>query len=82
MRFKTKDYGDKRVVKRFTLFPIVMPVNPDDPLNTRNMVIWLEAIYVKQCVECGQYGKVWKNQRLATREEYIQYKKKKREEKA
>lgn len=80
MKFKLKDYGDERIVKRFALFPITMRVNPYDPLNTEKVLIWLETVYIKQVVECGSYSKVWKNERLATREEYIQYKKKKREE--
>ena len=65
MRIKLKDYGDKRVIKRFALFPIVMPINPDKPLSTKKEAIWLETVYIQQIVECGQYGKVWKNQRLA-----------------
>ena len=78
MRFRIKNYGDERVVKRFTLFPISMRINPYDSLNTEEVVIWLETVYIKQCVECGLCRKVWENKRLATREEYIEYKKSKR----
>lgn len=79
MKFKLKDYGDKRIVKRFALFPITMRVNPYDRLNTEKVLIWLETVYIKQVVECGEFGKVWKNERLAIRDEYIHYKNKKRE---
>lgn len=79
MKFKLKNYGDVRFVKRFTLFPLVMRINPYDPLDTGEMVIWFETVYIKQRVECGQYSKVWKNERLAIRDEYIHYKNKKRE---
>lgn len=78
MKFKLKDYGDERIVKRFALFPITMRVNPYDPLNTENVLIWLETVYIKQVVECGEFGKVWKNERLAIPDEYIHYKNKKR----
>lgn len=84
MRRKLKNYGDVRYVKRFTLFPLVMRINPYDPLDTDEMVIWFETVYIKQCVQCGLYSKEWKNERLATREEYLEYKrpkKYKREEK-
>ena len=79
MKFKLKDYGDKRIVKRFALFPITMRVNPYDHLNTEKVLIWLETVYIKQVVECGAFGKVWKNERLAIRDEYIHYKNNKKE---
>lgn len=74
MRFKCKDYGDRRVVKRFALFPIRLPIDPDNRLKTREEVVWLETVYLVQHVECGTFGAIWENKRFATRDEYLKYK--------
>lgn len=77
MRIRLKDYGDERIVKRFTLFPLHSPIGFGDPPD--EVLIWLETVYILQVVTCGGFSKMWENRRFATREEYLEYKKKKKE---
>ena len=78
MRIKLKNYGDVRIIKRFTLFPLRTPIGRGDPPD--KTLIWLETVYIKQVLTCGGFDKVWTNRRLATRDEYLEYKKKKKGE--
>lgn len=70
MRFRCRNYGDKRIVKRFALFPICL----FDKVLGRKEIRWLEVVYVFQPVDCGIFWKVWESRRFATRGEYKKYK--------
>lgn len=68
--YKGPRRGDKRIIKRFTLFPY--------QVDTWSEFILFETIYIKQEFFNGpgtfiwQYG--WKDMKLTTKEEYKNYK--------
>ena len=70
MRFKVKDYGDTRVVKRFALFPKKLPNGDTAAVEWA----WLETVYIFQRVDCGKFGVKWFNQWFVSREDYLKYK--------
>lgn len=70
MRFKCKYYGDKRVVKRFALFPIRLYI---DRTTDRQEIRWFEVVYIFQKVDCGIFGREWQNRYFVTRDEYQKY---------
>ena len=66
MKLKVHKIGDKRIVKRFTLFPRQIQ---DDKR-------WLETVYIIQVWDAlGYDGECWFDTKFTTEEKYIQYKK-------
>lgn len=66
MKLKVHKIGDKRIVKRFTLFPRQIQ---DDKR-------WLETVYIVQVWDAlGYDGECWFDTRFTTKEKYEQYKK-------
>lgn len=70
MRFRCREYGDVRIVKRFALFPVCLLDND----TQRKEIRWLEVVYVCQKVDCGMFWNVWVSRCFTTRDEYKKYK--------
>ena len=68
MKIKRIKPGDRRIIKRFALFPITVKY------ETR----WLETVYILQIrrsshlLYCGEF---WEPERFTTKAEYLKYKK-------
>lgn len=53
-KVKTNKIGDKRIVKRFAIFPI----------EAGGSVRWLEFVMIEQILASDAYDLVWKNNRF------------------
>ena len=65
---------DKRVIKRFALFPITIYDECDPWLQRRHYERrWLETVYIEQCYETCTG--VWNNYMFVGRDTYIRFRK-------
>lgn len=68
MKISVKERETHKVIKRFAIFPYW-----DYPSRT---LIWFETYYVVRFYGPIDYGSDWQTDRLATKQEYIDYKNK------
>lgn len=69
--YKPKN-NDRRIIKRFALFPITIYDKCDPWLERRHYERrWLETVYIEQNYEINAYG--WNNYRFVDKDTYIKF---------